>query len=341
LKTFTVIASGEYNNLLIWQGGLVPNGTCNIVVNSPFTLNISAGRVDADIRSMFVYGNLKLTTRDPSGFALYSSATLFFGPNSTFEKVSTDPISDINLYPGSFLIFASGARVVGNQTGIHMFRDNLTTAVRVSFSLTASNFSGMTFYFPSLADVVRNFTGITFIIGQTGSILSRSTWSNLNAPSADFCQGDQKCTMYIPPNITVSMDALNNQFSLPISRIQIDTDATLEMGIYRSPAAFVFPSTIRIDVRGTLKDDSASTGGIYAAAGSVFNFLTGAEFIGRALNSLRLFNTTADLSANASVVNITFPFVTFTGPQLFTVNTTEITSSTTGEFYERDIVLVD
>ena len=273
---FSATKSGSFNDVTVWQDGVVPSADCTIIVGRGVTLKISSSQLDVNALTIYVNGILQIVTDDPLGFTFANPVNMIIGSKGKFRAgMST---GRLNLKVGSVLTFSRKASFAGINTKVYAYGTSVAEATLIDGITLQKSLRGP-FTYDFLSNLsVSTYSEVTFVLRKGGSLTSGKSWPGFLAPFASFCKKTSGCSLVIPSGLTLSTADLDGVLGILFDTIKISYNSTLQLGTPDSDAGFRFQYSVRLNCYGTLEDVTGNSGGLKLPPGSAVNFYATASF---------------------------------------------------------------
>ena len=310
---FTVIKSGDFNDVSVWASGQIPFGKCSIVIPTGFTLTFTGEILDIEVTTLTIAGSFIISST--AGFTFQYVINIIIEDGGTFEDQTSTHI--LYFFAGSLCTFYSKASFVGSATIIYQFTAlPATNNLGSNFTLGAS-FTGAFTFGILFSGEIQFFSSVTFIVGISGSFSVGGTWLGGIAPTADICSLVGGCGLYIPSGCSLLTASLNGRLEINFIFITVAEGGTFELGELSWAGGFRFLFDFTFNIYGTLSFASSSGGSIYLPFGCVFNFFAEAHFQSSIQITLMTFDVKLGDVEGIFVINLSTSFV---GPYYISIS---------------------
>ena len=321
---FTVIKSGDFNDVSVWASGQIPFGKCSIVIPTGFTLTFTGEILDIEVTTLTIAGSFIISST--AGFTFQYVINIIIEDGGTFEDQTSTHI--LYFFAGSLCTFYSKASFVGSATVIYQFTalpaiSNLGSTFTLGSSFTGAFTFGILF-----SGEIQYFQSVTFIVGLSGSFTAGGTWLGGFAPTVDLCNLVGGCGLYIPSGCSLSTASLNGVFNFNFKLIWVALGGTFELGSASLVGGFRFSFFCQWNIYGAFNYLSQS-GSIYLPFGSGFNFFGSATMTSSVKLNIRVY----DILLNDEGKILVSVGTSFAGPYYVSTSSTgTVQNSSTGKF---------
>ncbi|CAF2027560.1 unnamed protein product [Rotaria magnacalcarata] len=259
---FVAIRSGAFNNPLTWTDGIVPYGSCSVVISAGVAVTLADPALFIQMKKCDIYGSLALGSGS-SSFQFHYATTIIVRAGGAVQDLTSN--KNILIPASTFLTLLSGGGFCAAGTIIQAY-----SSVGVGESVTRTSESGPFTCGILPSGSLLSYNKVTFIAIQSGGFTAGSTFLGGLPPSSDICSRGG-CGIQIESGVTLSTADLNGQMSLQIDEINLNVLGSLK---------FV-----------------GSGGGIFIPSSSAFNFFGGGSFTSTFASAfIQVFSLTTGLS---------------------------------------------
>ncbi|CAF3665345.1 unnamed protein product [Rotaria socialis] len=304
---FVAIRSGAFNNPLTWAGGIVPYGSCSVVISAGVTVTLAVPALFIRMKKCDIYGSLALGSGS-SSFRFNYATTIIVRAGGAVQDLTSN--KNILIPASTFITVLSGGGFCAAGTIIQAY-----SSAGVGKSVTRTSASGPFTCGILPSGGLLSYNKVTFIAIKSGGFTAGSTFLGGLPPSSDICSGGG-CGIQIESGVTLSTADLNGKMSLQIDEINVAAGAFFELGTAGSTSGFKFLFSIQLNVLGRL-NFVGSGGGILIPSSSAFNFFGGGSFTSIFASAfIQVFSLTTGLSIGTPKILGS----SFTGPYFITIS---------------------
>jgi hypothetical protein len=309
--TFIGAQSGDFGSGSTYLGGIAPttdscSGGCGLYIPSGITVTLASTSLAVRMDVCDIYGGFDLGSGS-SAFTFNSAVNLIVHSGGLIQFLSSN--KGLLVPPSSIVTVNSGGSFSATGVVIQTY-----TSSGVGSSTTLTSASGP-FTCGVLSDgTVLSFSRVTFIVAQSSSFTSGSSYLGGIAPTTDSCTDG--CGLYIPSGYTLTTGDLNGELNIEFDEIYVVAGGTFQLGTSGSSAGFRFAYSVQLDVYGTLGFVGISGAGIYVPTSSAIDFFSGSTFTSQVTTFIQVYDSATDDNVGSSLVLST----SFSGPYYITIS---------------------